>query len=122
MRYAIVAGVAFLIDFGLLLLLAKSLSLLLANSLAFIVANVVNFILGHAWVFKKKLGNPSLARMYGAVLLVSLVGLAINDALVWAGVHLLAIGLMGAKLLATFITWSWNYQTRRLWIYREAGN
>jgi putative flippase GtrA len=117
MRYAVVAATAFLIDFGLLLLLTRSVALLLANSLAFVVANMVNFALGHVWVFKKKLGGPGFARMYGAVLLVSLVGLAINDALVWIGVNFLETGLIGAKLLATVVAWTWNYQTRRVWIY-----
>jgi putative flippase GtrA len=50
---------------------------------------------------------------------VSLAGLAINDALVWTSVNVLNVALLEAKIVATLVAWSWNYQTRRMWIYRK---
>lgn len=120
-RYAVVAAIAFAVDISLLFLLSRTLGLglLLANSLAFAVANVVNFALGHVWVFRESLAAPELGRRYGSVLLVSLAGLAINDALVWTSVNVLNVALLEAKIVATLVAWSWNYQTRRMWIYRK---
>jgi putative flippase GtrA len=121
LRYAVVAAIAFAVDVSLLFLLSQTLGLglLLANSLAFGAANVVNFLLGHVWVFGETLAGPRLGRRYGSVLLVSLAGLAINDALVWTGVNVLNAALIEAKILATLVAWSWNYQARRMWIYRK---
>jgi putative flippase GtrA len=119
LRYAAVAAIAFAVDAALLLLLSQTLGLLLANSLAFAVANMVNFVLGQVWVFGETLAVRGLGRRYGSVLLVSLAGLAINDALVWTGVNVLNAVLLEAKILATLVAWSWNYQARRMWIYRK---
>jgi putative flippase GtrA len=120
LRYGVVGAVAFAVDLGCLLLLVDHMPLLAANTLAFLIANAVNFWLGHVWVFERSLRGPGVGRQYAGVLLVSLVGLAINDAVVWGGVVLLGLGLVVAKVIATAAAMVWNFAARSLWIYREA--
>jgi putative flippase GtrA len=112
-----VGGVAFGIDLGLLLLLAPLLPLLLANTIAFLVANAANFLIGHLWVFRGAGRDSGILAKYGAVLLISLVGVALNDALVWIGVVLLQAGVVTSKIAATLAVWGWNYWTRASWVY-----
>ena len=119
LRYAVVSGAAFVVDVGLLLLLSDSMPLLIANSIAFLVANIAQFFVAHIWVFNAKLSDPRLVRTYMLVVLISIIGLLINDLVVWVSVVALGIGLVAAKLLATVVAWSWNYQARKKWIYRE---
>lgn len=116
-RYAVVGSVAFVIDFGLLLLLSPIVSLVLANTIAFLAANVVNFLMGHVWVFGGTSNDSHVVAKYGAVLLISLVGLALNDAFVWAGVVVLGAGVVFTKIAATLAVWGWNYWARALWVY-----
>lgn len=119
LRYLVVGTIAFVIDLGLLLALVPLMPLLAANTVAFLVANAANFVLGHVWVFGRSLRDPRIARHYGAVLAASLVGLAINDAVVWAGVVVVGASVIVAKVAATAVALAWNFAARALWIYRD---
>lgn len=116
-RYAIVGGIAFVIDLGLLLLLSPLVPLIVANTIAFLVANAANFVIGHLWVFGSTGRNSDILAKYGAVLLISLAGLALNDAFVWIGVILLHASVVMSKIAATLAVWGWNYWARTLWVY-----
>jgi len=116
-RYAVVGGVAFVIDLGLLLLLSPLVSLLVANTIAFLVANAANFVMGHRWVFGSTRRDSGILAQYGAVLLISLAGVALNDAFVWIGVILLHADLVISKIAATLAVWGWNYWARAWWVY-----
>lgn len=116
-RYAVVGSVAFVIDLGMLLLLAPMLPLVLANTVAFLLANAVNFLLGHLWVFARGAMGSDVFTKYGAVLLISLVGLGLNDAFVWIGVEVLGAGVTVSKIATTLAVWGWNYYARTFWIY-----
>src|SRR5262249_54530138 len=118
-RYFVVGTIAFAVDLALLMALAPHLPLLAANTIAFAVANVVNFILAHVWVFRRPFRARELPRQYVSVLGVSVVGLALNDALVWLGVAVAGAPIVVAKVIATLVTLVWNYFARSLWIYRE---
>ncbi len=118
-RYLVVGTIAFAIDLGLLLALVAVMPLLAANTVAFLVANTANFVLGHVWVFGRSLRDPQVARHYGAVLAASVVGLAINDAVVWAGVAVIGASVVVAKVAATAVALAWNFAARALWIYRD---
>lgn len=120
LRYAVVGAVAFAVDLSCLLALADHMPLLAANTIAFLVANAVNFVLGHVWVFGRPLLGLGIARQYAAVLGVSIVGLAINDALVWGGVVVAGLDIVVSKIIATGVVMAWNFLARSLWIYREA--
>jgi putative flippase GtrA len=120
LRYGVVGAACFAIDLGCLLLFVDHMPLLAANTLAFLIANIANFWMGHVWVFGRSLRAPGLGRQYAGVLAVSLVGVAINDAVVWAGVVLLGVALIVAKVIATLVAMVWNYAARSLWIYRKA--
>lgn len=116
-RYAVVGGVAFVVDLGLLLLLAPLVPLLLANTIAFLVANAANFLIGHLWVFGSAGRDSDILAKYGAVLLISIAGVALNDAIVWTGVILLNAGMVVSKIAATLVVWGWNYWARVSWVY-----
>jgi len=71
--------------------------------------------------YHRPLRGSDLPRQYASVLAISLVGLALNDALVWAGVKVLEGDVVVAKVVATLVTLVWNYLSRSLWVYRETG-
>jgi putative flippase GtrA len=119
LRYAAVGGIAFAVDLGCLLALVEHMPLLAANTLAFLAANAVNFWLGHVWVFERSFGGPAMARQYAGVLVISVVGLGLNDALVWGGVEIAGAPLVASKIIATGVVMFWNYMARALWVYRE---
>lgn len=119
-KYVVVGVIAFVIDLGFLLLLAPHLHVVLANTVAFVVANAANFVLGHVWVFQRPLATVTW-QTYSKVLMVSVVGLAINDALVWLGAVVVGLSLVVAKVIATLAGLVWNYVARIAWVYPQQG-
>lgn len=121
MRYLVVGTIAFAVDLGCLMALVNQVPLLIANTIAFLLANLVNFVLAHVWVFRRPLQRRDLVRAYVAVLAISLVGLALNDALVWLGVRVADVGIVTSKVAATIAVLCWNYFSRAFWVYRGSN-
>jgi putative flippase GtrA len=119
LKYILVGLVCLVIDFGVTWLLLPALHLLLANSIGFLVANVANFLLAHRWVFQSKVPSSQSANTYMAVLVVSLVGLALSDLIVWVTLSLWDAPFLIGKFLAASIALVWNFGARKVWIYRE---
>mgnify|MGYP002727343707 FL=1 len=65
----------------------------------------------------------SRLREFVIFLVLSLIGLAINEAIMAAGVAVLgnsALAVMGTKVLATAIVMVWNFVSRKKWL--DAGD
>jgi putative flippase GtrA len=120
-RYVIVGGLAFLVDYGCTALFLTWLPLLIANTLGFLIANIFNFLAAHRWVFGRSFAEAKIATTYAGVVVVSIVGLAINDAVVWIAIEIAHSSLLVAKIIATAMGLVWNFGARRTWIYREGS-
>lgn len=118
-RYIVVGVLAFCVDFGVTWLAIKVLPLLAANTIGFIVANVFNFLLAHGWVFGARFERKRFVTAYAAVLTVSLVGLLVNNAVVWILVGVAGMGLLPGKIIATLAGLVWNFTARKIWIYKS---
>ncbi len=119
LKYVLVGLICLVIDFGVTWLLLPSVHLLVANSIGFLVANAANFLLAHRWVFQSKVPSSQSVSTYMAVLLVSLVGLALSNLVVWVSISLWNAHFLIGKFLAASIGLIWNFGARKVWIYRE---
>lgn len=118
MRYAVVGIVAFAIDYATTRLLVDFLPLLVANTIGFLIANTVNFCMAHRWVFGFAWTKEKLLSTYFAVLGVSVVGLMINNMVVWVSVGVVGVTLLFGKVLAAAIVMLWNFLARLFWVYK----
>lgn len=124
-RFLTVGALGTFLDFGLLAVLkAIGLPTLPANSLSFTVGVVNNFTLNSRWTFADRRAGNWRAQ-FVQFLLVSLVGLAINNAIVilleaplgaWIGDA--TWGYAPAKVIATSVVVFWNYFANRNWTFR----
>ena len=117
-RYFLVGGAAACVDVGLFALFARELGLPYqpVGAATFVLATLVNYVLSIRYVFHsgRKLGRRwEIAMVY----VVSGVGLAVNAAILWAGVEVARLDLLAAKLLATGTVFFWNYLARRLLVF-----
>jgi putative flippase GtrA len=82
----------------------------------FVLATLVNYVLSVRFVFVSGL---RFRRRYeiALVFLVSGIGLALNQAILWACVEFAGLGLLVSKLAATAVVFSWNYLSRRHFIF-----
>lgn len=113
-RFSIVGGVATLIDFGVLYLLKEFVGFppLLANTFSFTISVIYNYIASIKWVFKvDKQKNSTVQFILFAFF--SVIGLLINNAIMWLSINKLHIHYLLGKVLATIVVMVFNFITRK---------
>jgi putative flippase GtrA len=117
-RYIFVGGGAFLVDFGTMALLHHGVGIhyLTASAVGFGLGLVVNYLISVAWVFEtRKLRRRWLE--FFAYSLIGVVGLGLNQLVIWAITeHILAVPL-ASKLAAAAIVLVWNFSARKFLLF-----
>ena len=113
-KFSIVGVIAFGIDYGLLILLTEvvGLNYLVSATLSFTVAVIFNYLASVRFVFRRR-DEASRARELVIFIALAVVGLGINDLLMWAGVSL-SFDYRIVKLVATVVVMCYNFITRKL--------
>lgn len=115
-KFGIVGVIATIIDYLLLYILTEYLNIyyLISSTISFSISLIVNYILSIKWVFNVK-KKQTFKEVFLFVFL-SIVGLIINEIILYIGVHLLNIYYMICKIGVTFIVMTYNFITRKLFI------
>ncbi|MBV6396098.1 MAG: hypothetical protein HFACDABA_01686 [Anaerolineales bacterium] len=124
-RFLAVGALGTLLDFGLLAALKfAGLPTLLANSISFTAGVSNNFTWNSRWTFADR-GDEKWQARFLQFLLVSLAGLALNNAIVLliesplgALIQNPDLGYAPAKIIATGVVVFWNYFANRNWTFR----
>lgn len=116
-RFGIVGGIAFLIDYSVLFICTEYIGIyyLVSSFISFTVSTVFNYIASVRWVFdvdKKK----SQSRNFVLFIVFSIIGLGINQCIMWFGVEKLSIYYMLVKIGATAIVMVFNFVTRKMFL------
>lgn len=124
LKFSVVGIIATVIDFGVLYVLSQPLGMdpVISAGISFCVSLVFNYVASMRYVFTHREGM-SRSREFVIFLVLSLIGLAINEAIMAAGVAVLgnsALAVMGTKVLATAIVMVWNFVSRKKWL--DAGD
>ncbi len=117
MKFGIVGVLAFIIDYGLMVALTELVGLVPVASatVSFIASVVFNYVASMRFVFSHKEGM-SKQREFVIFVVLSVIGLLINDGLMWAGTELVAIDYRIVKIGATAVVMVWNFVTRKLFL------
>lgn len=124
LKFGVVGIIATVIDFGVLYVLSQPLGMdpVISAGISFCVSLVFNYVASMRYVFTHR-EDMSRSREFVIFLVLSLIGLAINEAIMAAGVAVLgssALAVMGTKVLATAIVMVWNFVSRKKWL--DAGD
>ena len=124
MKFGVVGIIAFVIDYGLLMLLSQVFGVdpLLSAGISFVVSVIFNYVASMRFVFTHKEGM-SKTREFIIFVVLSVIGLGINELCIWAGLMLLgsdALMVTISKLFATFVVMIWNFVTRKKFL--DAGD
>ena len=121
MKFGVVGVVAFAIDYGLLIFLTEVFGIpyLVSATISFTVSVVFNYVASMRYVFAHKEGM-SRRREFVIFVVLSVIGLGINNLLMWLGTSLMGISYLITKLFATACVMVWNFVTRKKFL--DAGD
>ena len=120
LKFGVVGTIAFCIDYGVLMLLSQAFDVdpVLSAAVSFCVSVVFNYMASMRYVFTHR-ADMSRSREFAVFIVLSAVGLVINEACMAAGVAVLgtsALMVTVTKLFATALVRVWNFFSRKKWL------
>ena len=113
-KFSIVGGIATIIDFVFLYIFKEFLNIdvILANTLSFIISVTYNYIASITWVFDTN-KNKNKKIQFILFIIFSVVGLIINNVILYILTDKLNIYYLISKVIATIIVMIFNFVTRK---------
>lgn len=113
-KFGLVGFLCFFIDYGIMVFLTEiaGVHYLLSSGISFTVSVIVNYILSLTYVFETENGNR--VKEFVIFVVLSVIGLGINQLLMWFCVDILGIFYMISKIGATAVVMVYNFITRKM--------
>jgi putative flippase GtrA len=120
-KYFIIGSIAALTDISLFYLFAKILgyNYLVVAFISYIIATFVNYILSIKYVFKSGIRyskNVEISLIY----VISGVAIIINQVSLYILIDFFENDMVFSKMIATVITFFWNYLARNHFVFGES--
>lgn len=118
-KFGIVGFLCFFIDYGIMVFLTEIINInyLISSGISFTISVIVNYVLSLTFVFETKQNNRLREFLFFVVL--STIGLGINQVLMWLCVDILGIFYMISKIGATAVVMVYNFITRKLILEKQ---
>jgi putative flippase GtrA len=106
-KFIIVGFSGMIVDFSITFLLKEKFKLnrYFSNSVGFTLAASSNYLFNRFWTFQSN--NPKVLLEFGTFLIISLIGLGINNLFLWMFER--KVRFYSAKFLAIIVTSLWNF-------------
>ena len=116
-KFSIVGIIAFCIDYGLFLLLAYVFGVhyLISSLISFVVSVIFNFIASMRYVFAGREGQTR-TQQFIIFFVLSVIGLGINQLILWLCVDVFTWYAWFGKLVATAIVMVFNFVSRKIFL------
>ena len=116
-KFAAVGITSLMVDYGFMVFLTENTALGYFNACAFsyTLSVFVNYVLSMRYVFE---GREDMSKMKEAVIffMLSLIGLLLNQMVMWVAVDMFGIYYTIAKLLSTLLVTNYNFISRKTFL------
>ncbi len=114
MKFGLVGVLCFGIDYGLMIFLTEvgGIPYLVSSGISFSVSVMVNYILSLTFVFETDKNKNKIVEFLVFIML-SVIGLGINQILMWVCVDKLYVHYMLSKIGVTLVVMVYNFVTRK---------
>lgn len=119
LRYGLVGGVAFVVDYGLLYVLTEfcSIDYLWSACFSFIAGLVVNYLLSNLIVFNShRVDNRIVEFLIFAA--IGGIGLALNEGIMYICTQGVGFHYMLSKIVSTVVVFFWNFFARKYALFQ----
>jgi putative flippase GtrA len=119
-KFGFVGFLCFFIDYGIMVFLTEvfGVNYLISSAISFTVSVTVNYILSVTIVFETD-KNKNKFKEFIVFVLLSIVGLGINQLVMWFAGEILGVFYMISKIAATAIVMVYNFISRKIFIEKK---
>ncbi|MDZ7741992.1 MAG: GtrA family protein [Bacteroidota bacterium] len=117
LKFGLVGFSGLFVDYGFTFICKEWLKIqkFISNSIGFTLAASSNYILNRIWTFNST--NPDIALEYTEFLVISLIGLGLNNLILWLILKKFKINFYLAKLFAIAVVTIWNFLANALFTF-----
>ncbi len=117
LKFGLVGFSGLFVDYGFTFICKEWLKIqkFISNSIGFTLAASSNYVLNRIWTFNST--NPDIALEYTEFLVISLIGLALNNLILWLILKKFKINFYLAKLFAIAVVTIWNFLANALFTF-----
>jgi len=117
LKFGLVGGIAFVIDYGLLFIFTEvfHIDYLISSVMSFSISVIFNYSVSVLLVFEVNKERKK-SRNFIIFVLLSIVGLGINLVIMFFGVEIMQWYYMLVKLFATIVVMIFNFITRKFFL------
>jgi putative flippase GtrA len=117
LKFGVVGIIATVLDFLFLFLFTDVFGMyyLLSAAISFVLSTLFNYVASMRFVFKSKFSKDEKSKELILFVILSVIGLLLNQFLMWFFVEKIALYYMTAKIVATFFVMAWNFISRKIW-------
>lgn len=116
-KFGIVGGIAFIIDYGIMVISKELLgfSILISAGLGFTISVIFNYIASVKWVFNVN-KDKNEKKNFILFMIFSIIGLILTELIMFVGTNIINISYLIVKIAATAIVMVFNFITRKLFL------
>ena len=117
LKFGVVGGIAFIMDYSVLFICTEFLGIyyLVSSLISLLISTIFNYIASIRWVFDVN-QEKSKQKNFVLFLVFSVIGLGLNQIIMWFGVDILHVYYMLVKIGATAIVMVFNFITRKIFL------